>query len=35
MTIKYKREKEANSYIAKYIDKEVDYDYVWDLKTID
>ena len=28
----YERDKGANFYMAKYIDKEIDYDYVWTLK---
>ena len=31
----YEKEKGANFYIAKYIDKQVDYDYIWAFKTID
>ena len=29
----YEKDKGANFYLAKYLDKEVDYDYVWTLKT--
>ena len=28
----YEKDKGANFYIAKYIDKEIDYDYVWNIK---
>ena len=28
----YEKDKGANFYMAKYIDKEIDYDYVWTLK---
>ena len=30
--IVYEKDKGANFYMAKYIDKEIDYDYVWTLK---